>query len=197
VPAPACRFRETCDPLPALAGANDGKAITLRMNRGYNGRGDGTVRPCPQPEDRLSRSVSGPAALLRAAVILAGMAMPALAQPGVTPIRFAPGTSSAEVSGGVERGGRAIYALGARAGQTMRLRVTAVEHNVAVQVWLPGATLPVDDPMGEITGETLPGAGEGQDATAWSGRLPRSGTYLVVVGPTRGGATYRLHVSIN
>ena len=79
----------------------------------------------------------------------------------------------------------------------MRLRVTAVEQNAAVQVWLPGATLPADDPMGEITGETLPGAGEGQDATAWSGRLPRSGTYLVVVGPTRGGATYRLHVSIN
>ena len=146
----------------------------------------------------MRRYVSSPAASLRAGAILAGLAlaMPAAAEPGVTPIRFAPGTSSAEVSGSVERGGRAVYSLGARAGQTMRLRVTAVEQNAAVQVWLPGASLPADDTMGEITGQTLPGAGEGQDATAWSGQLPRTGTYLVVVGPTRGGASYTLRVSI-
>lgn len=147
----------------------------------------------------MSRYVDGLAASLRGGLILAGLllAAPAGAEPPVTPIRFAPGTSSAELSGGVERGGRAIYALGARAGQTMQLRVTAVDRNAAVQIWLPGAALPVEDPMGEIRGETLPGAGEGQDATGWSGRLPRSGTYLVVIGPTRGGASFTLRVSIH
>ena len=215
----ACWFWETHS-LNALADADDVTAITKKINGGINGLDDrksylararfflksGRLpdgdRPGGRPSRRsaLSRHSIGLPGFARAGLVfaaLAGLAMPALAETGVTPIRFAPGTSSAEVSGGVERGGRAIYALGARAGQRMRLRVTAVEHNAAVQVWLPGATLPAEDPMGEITGETLPGAGEGQDSTAWSGRLPRSGTYLVVVGPTRGGATYRLHVSIN
>ncbi|MFC7475982.1 hypothetical protein ACFQS7_16540 [Dankookia sp. GCM10030260] len=142
----------------------------------------------------MSRHRLGLVGLLLAGLALAG---PAAAEPAVTPIRFAPGTSSGEVSGGIERGGRAIYALGARAGQTLRLRVTAVEQNAAVQIWLPGAVLPAEDPMGDITGETLPGAGEGQDASAWSGRLPRSGRYLVVVGSTRGGAAYTLRVEIH
>ena len=144
----------------------------------------------------MSRHLSGLAALLAAGALAAGLAWPAAAEPGVTPIRFAPGTSSAEISGGVERGGRAIYSIVARGGQTLRLRITAVEENAAVQIYLPGATLPADDPMGDIAGQTLPGAGEGQDASAWSGRLPRSGTYLIVVGPTRGGTTFRLRVSI-
>jgi len=134
---------------------------------------------------------------LLAGLVLAALAGPALAEPTVTPIRFAPGASSGEVTGGVERGGRAIYSFGARAGQTLHLRVTAVEQNAAVQIWLPGATLPAGDPAGDITGTTLPGAGEGQDATTWNGRLPQSGTYLIVVGATRGGATYRLRLSIS
>ena len=143
----------------------------------------------------MSRSL---AALARAGLFLAALAavIPAAAEPPVTPIRFAPGTSAGEVGGAVERGGRAIYSFGARAGQTMHLRVEAVEQNAAVQIYLPGASLPAADPAGDITGTTLPGAGEGEDATAWDGRLPRSGTYLVVVGPTRGGATYRLRLSI-
>lgn len=141
----------------------------------------------------MRRSASGPAALLSACL---AFTVPAAAEPVVLPIRFAPGGSSAEVAGGVERGGRVIYSLGARAGQTMHLQVTAPEQNAALQVWLPGATLPADDPMGTIAGQTLPGTGEGQDARTWSGRLPRSGTYLVVVGPIRGGAAYTLRVSI-
>jgi hypothetical protein len=146
----------------------------------------------------LSRHIRGLAAFARAGVILAGLALPTLAcaQPAVTPIRFAPGTSSAELSGGVERGGRAIYSFGARAGQRLSLRIGSVEDNAVVQVYLPGATLPTDDPTGTIAGTTLPGAGEGEDAKAWDGRLPRSGTYLIVVGATRGGTTYRLRLSI-
>ena len=147
----------------------------------------------------MSRHVSGPAALLRAGAILAGLVLSGVAhaEPGVTPIRFARGTAFAEISGGVERGGRAIYSFDARAGQMTRVRVTAVEQNAALQIWLPGATLPADDPMGEITGQTLPGTEEGRDATAWSGRLPRSGTYLIVVGPTRGGTSFTLRLSIH
>ena len=44
--------------------------------------------------------------------------------------------------------------------------------------------------------KALLGAGEGEDCKRWSGVLPDTGTYLVVVGPTRGNATYTLTVAI-
>jgi hypothetical protein len=77
----------------------------------------GIVRPVPEPEDSLSRYVSGLAVALRAGAVLGGLALsgPAAAEPGVTPIRFAPGTSSAEISGGVERG-RADHATARHGG---------------------------------------------------------------------------------
>ena len=44
--------------------------------------------------------------------------------------------------------------------------------------------------------EDLAGAGEGEDATTWQGQLPTTGDYTVVVGGTRGNASYTLEVSI-
>lgn len=130
-----------------------------------------------------------------AAAALLSAAGAALAQDAV-PIRFPPGASAAVVEGAAERGGQAIYSFGARAGQRMTLRVEAVEHNAALQVYRPGATLTPDGPEGPVTGATLPGTEPGRDASGWSGRLPETGTYLVVVGPTRGGTSFRLHLAI-
>ena len=54
----------------------------------------------------------------------------------------------------------------------------------------------VDDGVPTITGPTLAGAGEGEDAMKWKGPLPVSGKYLIEVGGTRGGASYKLTVTI-
>ena len=112
------------------------------------------------------------------------------------PIRFAPGTTSASVGNAVVRGDRDIYRVEASAGQRMAVRVSAVEDNAAFQIYLPGASYRREVDGYEFSGRTLPGAGEGADATRWSGTLPASGPYLIVVGPTARNATYRLTVDI-
>jgi len=103
---------------------------------------------------------------------------------GVTKrIKFARGKSSATVSGAVVRGDRDTYILGAGVGQTMRVRITSPENNAVFQV--------MDD-----DGNYLSGAGEEDDATNWSGKLPWKGDYKIIVGGTRGNASYDLTVSI-
>lgn len=109
-------------------------------------------------------------------------------------IRFAPGSNSATVSGAVVRGTRDIYSFSARKGQTANIEVSAVESNAAMSVWRPGTH--VGAPEDDIQGKALPGAGEAQDAQRWSGALPETGRYLIVVGPTRGNATYKLRLRI-
>lgn len=100
-------------------------------------------------------------------------------------LQFAPGASSAQVSGAVVRGERDTYLLVARAGQSMRVSISSLEDNAVVVLRLPGQEE-----------RYLPGAGDGDDATSWQGRLPVSGTYQLVVGPTRGNTQYRLRVEI-
>ena len=48
-----------------------------------------------------------------------------------------------------------------------------------------------------VDGSALPGANEGDDARAFSGIFPASGAYLLVVGTSRGGGSYRLNVRID
>ena len=138
------------------------------------------------------------AGLVLAFALLAGLGARerAWSAQAVEPIRFARGASSAEVRGAVVRGERALYSIEARAGQRMSLRIAAPERNAVFQVYAPGAKPEVNDSILEVAGEALPGAGEGDDATRWTGFLPRTGAYLLVVGATRGNATYRLTVSI-
>jgi hypothetical protein len=65
------------------------------------------------------------------------------------------------------------------------------------QIYPPGAQAEHRDYGVEIAGaKALPGAEEGADAKSWSGVLPETGAYLVVVGPTYGNATYTLSVAI-
>lgn len=103
---------------------------------------------------------------------------------GVTKrVRFAKGKSSATLSGGVVRGDRDTYILGAKAGQTMSVKITSVENNAVFQIENPD-------------GEYLENAGDGDDAMNWRGSLADKGDYKIIVGGTRGNASYKLTVSI-
>lgn len=103
---------------------------------------------------------------------------------GVTKrIKFAKGKHSATVSNSVIRGEVDTYIAGGGAGQTMTVKVTALEDNAAFQIEGPD-------------GEYLDGAGETDDATKFSGQLPAKGDYKIVVGGTRGNAAYKLTVMI-
>lgn len=98
-------------------------------------------------------------------------------------VRFAKGKSSVTLSNSVIRGDRDTYIIGAKAGQTMTVRIAAVEKNAVFQIERPDGT-------------HLDGAGEMDDATSISTTLPDSGDYRIVVGGTRGNASYRLTISI-
>ena len=91
---------------------------------------------------------------------------------------------SKTVSGSVIRGERARHTVNAKAGQTLNVDITSDEDNAVFQVYLPGEK------------GALPGAGEVDDAKKFSGKVPTDGEYVIVVGPTRGNATYKLSYSI-
>jgi hypothetical protein len=115
----------------------------------------------------------------------------------VQEIHFVRGSSSALVQGSVIRGESDQYSLTAKAGQQMAVSLTALEKNAAFTIYQPGYKTGRDaDGILEIKGGTLRGAGEGDDAVSWQGDLPSSGNYLILVGPTRGNAAYKLKISI-
>ena len=98
-------------------------------------------------------------------------------------LRFARGKSSTVVSGAVVRGDRDTYTLGARAGQILGVKIASNEKNAVFQIQ-------------DSDGNFLTGVGESDDATNWSGKLPIDGDYKIIVGGTRGNASYRMTVSI-
>lgn len=100
-------------------------------------------------------------------------------------VRFARGTSSATIRSAVVRGDRDRYYLAAKKGQTMTVKITSTEKNAVFQIYFSGEQ------------ESLPGASEEDDATEWSGELPVDNDYVIVVGGTRGNATYTLKISIS
>ena len=93
-------------------------------------------------------------------------------------VKFAPGTSSTVLDNSVVRGSRDIYLLGAKGGQTMNLSITSLEDNAVFDLVAPdGKTI-----IQEKTNESIV--------------LPETGDYQVIVGGTRGNATYQLQVEI-
>lgn len=121
------------------------------------------------------------------------------AEPVPTPkaIFFATGSTRGTVGGQVTRGARHLYTVKALAGQIMTVNVTAPDDNIVFQVYEPGAEVTRDaDGLLQFTGSALSHAADGDDATRWSGRLPRTGSYLIVVGSTRGNARYSMDVKI-
>jgi hypothetical protein len=115
----------------------------------------------------------------------------------IEPIRFAQGASKKTVSGAVIRSERALYSIKAGAGQHMSLSITAIENNAVFQVYPPGARPEWRDSFLRVSRQALPGAAESDGAVEWEGDLPQNGTYLVVVGPIRGNATYTLTVVVH
>jgi hypothetical protein len=99
-------------------------------------------------------------------------------------VRFARGTSSTTIKGAVVRGDLDRYYIGAKAGQTMTVKITSLEKNAVFQIYYHGEE------------ESLPGAGDGDDATHWTGELPIDNEYVIVVGGTRGNASYTLTISV-
>jgi hypothetical protein len=120
-----------------------------------------------------------------AAVFICTLALSSTFAQGVKQkVRFARGTSSATIHGAVVRGDRDRYYVSAKRGQTMSVKITSTESNAVFQVYFAGEQ------------ESLEGAGEDDDATEWSGELPADNDYVIVVGGTRGNATYTLKISI-
>jgi len=76
------------------------------------------------------------------------------------------------------RGTRDIYLLRARRGQAMTVNITSVEKN---------AVFDIQGPNGEFLRE---------EGTSWRGVLPATGDYSIIVGGTRGNASYRMQVSV-
>lgn len=93
-------------------------------------------------------------------------------------VQFEPGTSGAVVSNAVVRGDRDLYLLGAQGGQTMVVSITALEDNAAFAVVSPA-------------GEILVLEGTNEEIF-----LPHTGDYQVIVGGTRGNASYDLYIAI-
>lgn len=110
-------------------------------------------------------------------------------------IRFAQGAISSTISGGVVRGDRDIYPINARAGQTMTVSIESAEDNAVFQIFPPGTHFMRDqDDIWMFHGQAVRGAAG--DTRDWTGRLNSGGQYLIVVGGTRGNASYDLHVEI-
>lgn len=99
-------------------------------------------------------------------------------------VKFAKGKSSATLSGGVVRGDRDNYIVGAKAGQTMTVKISSLEKNAVFQI------------QNSRDGKYLKNAGETDDQTNWSGKLPDDGDYKIIVGGTRGNASYKLSIAI-
>lgn len=93
-------------------------------------------------------------------------------------VQFARGASSATIENAVVRGTRDTYLLNARARQKMTVSITSVENNAVFDIIAPN-------------GRTIQ-----QEATSVSFTLPTTGDYRVIVGGTRGNATYKLQVAI-
>lgn len=93
-------------------------------------------------------------------------------------IRFARGANSATVETAVVRGTTDTYLVSANKRQTMTVSITSLEKN---------AVFDIQGPKGRLLK---------QEGTSWSGVLPSTGDYRIVVSGTRGNATYRLRVTV-
>ena len=106
-----------------------------------------------------------------------------------TVLRFDTEPFSTYLEGAVVRGERARYSIELQENEYLQVYVgsapTSLEFgNVAMQIWGPD-------------GQTLPGAGEGDDSTGWQGVVPAAGEYRIEVGSIRGNAEYGLSVRVS
>lgn len=124
-----------------------------------------------------NRWINRRALILVAILFLTSMTVPAQSD-RTRRVRFARGRTTTVIKDAVVRATRDRYLLRARAGQTLIVHITSLEDNAVFDLYAPGR-------------RTL-----AQEATDWTGELPRSGDYVISVGPTRGNATYTLEVTV-
>ncbi|NJN59608.1 MAG: hypothetical protein HC879_20055 [Leptolyngbyaceae cyanobacterium SL_5_9] len=93
-------------------------------------------------------------------------------------VQFEAGRNGTVINHAVIRGERDVYLLNAQGGQQMEIALTSTEQNAAFDVVSP-------------SGEIL--TTEAQSETV---SLPHTGDYQVIVGSTRGNATYELQITI-
>ena len=133
--------------------------------------------------------------------MLALLCMPAAVEaacPPARPVRFATGASEITLSGGIPRGERDCYTLPARKGQMLTVEQSDTpDTNVVFQIYQPPWQIVGSPDQMAVGGTTLSGTAEGQDARRFSGTLPATGDYLLVVGTSRGSGAYRLRVEIH
>jgi hypothetical protein len=99
------------------------------------------------------------------------------------PIRFAEGPLTFEINGAVISGDRDRYTFSAMAGEMLEVQVSSMEGNAVFTIVGPD-------------NNPLPGTEEGKDINIWSVPIPVEGTYAILVGSTRGNATYTLKVNM-
>ncbi len=95
---------------------------------------------------------------------------------------------AATLSNVLTRGRYACYTFDAEAGRTLRANVRSARSNVVLLVYQPGFSITTDDAGPDVSGPTIPGAGEADEAVKLSAKLARAGRYLILVGMTRGAA---------
>ncbi len=132
-----------------------------------------------------------------AAIMLAapGLARGDCVKPAL--IFFPKNLNTAARTGGIVRAEDVCYALSARAGQHLKLSLKSPDGNVVVAVYMPGyKVIPASDGP-NISGKTLPGAADQDEARNLTAILPVMGRYLLVLGTTRGaGGDYKLQIGV-
>ena len=128
-------------------------------------------------------------------------AQPVNPLPGMTTVIFPPGSNTSTLAGQLAPGGRSVYYVQAKAGQTLMVSVMPVATGVSFQVFKADATLAKGaDGLPVVSGGTLPDAGPTDNATAWIGAIPRDGNYLILAvmrpGPAAPSSPYNLTVSL-
>ena len=118
-------------------------------------------------------------ALITVTLLLATLVAPPSVDAKTRRIRFGRGRTTAVLKGAIVRGTDERYRLRASARQTLTVHITSVENNAVFEIFAPRS------------GRSL--AGVGND---WSGELPRSGDYTIVVSSERGNADYTLEVTV-
>jgi hypothetical protein len=100
------------------------------------------------------------------------------------PVRFAVGPLDVTVDGAVIRGERDRYKVDMIAGETLSVTLSSTESNAAFTILGPDQ-------------KPVAGTEEGKDIIQWWITVPANGTYTILVGPTRGNATYKLNIKVS
>ena len=100
-------------------------------------------------------------------------------KPAFRRVQFKRGSSSATVSGKVSIALPDQYLVGARAGQVMNVQLTSPQKSVRFLVMSPKSTSLIAD-----------------NARTWTGTLPETGDYHIIVDGDERGGTYSMTISI-